>query len=294
MSETFQDAMRAAGLEPPERIIPGRLYRFPGLNKKRGNTSARCKLFADGLGGWWKDYSSGIEGNWQAKREKPYTASERAKRRIQIEQAQAQQREEQEQEQIRQKEKALKAWQSASPVENHPYLTLKGIKAYGLRTDGRNLLIPLFDIHGTFQGYQWIGAAGHKGFSSGCQKKGSYFLLGEPVDGELFYIAEGYATAASTYEAKGQAVAVAFDAGNLLHVALAIHQQYPRSPIIMAADNDIHLDENTGILKAQEAAQAVNGHITYPTSPQRPSPVSGLITALRKPLPTLTIFIATR
>jgi putative DNA primase/helicase len=103
----------------------------------------------------------------------------------------------------------------------------------------------------------------HKGFSSGCQKKGSYFLISEPVDSDLFYIAEGYATAATTYKSKGQTVAVAFDADSLLHVALAIHHQYLRSPIIMAADNDIHLNENKGILKAQGAAQAVSGSMTY-------------------------------
>jgi putative DNA primase/helicase len=157
-----------------------------------------------------------------------------------------------------------------------------------LRTDGRNLLIPLVDTTGTFQGYQWIGAAGHKGFSSGCQKKGCYFLIGEPVDGELFYIAEGYATAATTYEAKGQAVAVAFDAGNLKDVALALHKKYPSSPIGIAADNDIHLAENKGILEAQEAAEAVGGTVIYPSSPKRPSPVSGL--SMAKDLLILTIY----
>ena len=40
-------------------------------------------------------------------------------------------------------------------------------------------------------------------------------------------IAEGYATAASLHEATGLPVIVAFDAGNLLPVAQAIHKRYP-------------------------------------------------------------------
>jgi putative DNA primase/helicase len=265
----FIDAIRATGLEPPEHMEPDKLYRFPGLNKKRSKPSGWCKLFSDGLGGVYGDFTTNLSATWQAKREKPYTAAEKAQWHHQLKEAQAQQRELEKAEKARQRKKALKTWQSASPVENHPYLTTKGIKSHGLRSHVNehghsNLLIPVIDTHGLFQGYQWIGGGGAKGFSKGCQKKGCYFLLGEPVDGELFYISEGYATAATTHESKGQAVAAAFDADNLLHAALAIHQQYPRSPIVMAADNDIHLAENKGILKAQEAAEAVGGTVIYP------------------------------
>ena len=46
----FRDAIRAAGLEPPENIEPGKLHRFPGLGKRNGNTAGWCILFEDGLG----------------------------------------------------------------------------------------------------------------------------------------------------------------------------------------------------------------------------------------------------
>lgn len=36
--EQFADAMRAAGLEPPEDIQPGKLHRFPGFGRRNGNT----------------------------------------------------------------------------------------------------------------------------------------------------------------------------------------------------------------------------------------------------------------
>ena len=47
----FLDAIRATGLVPPEAIEPGRLYRFPGVGKRNGNTAGWCRAFGDGLGG---------------------------------------------------------------------------------------------------------------------------------------------------------------------------------------------------------------------------------------------------
>jgi putative DNA primase/helicase len=52
-------------------------------------------------------------------------------------------------------------------------------------------------------------------------------------------IAEGYATAASVYEATGHAVAVAFYADNLVTVARALWTKLPEARIVICADNDI-------------------------------------------------------
>jgi putative DNA primase/helicase len=176
VSETFQNAIRAAVLEPPEHIVPGKLHRFPGRDKSRSSHAGWCKLFEDGQGGVFGDWSTGLSGSWQAKCERDYTAQEKAEWKRQLKETQAQQRELEKQEKNRQKEKSLKAWQSASPAGEHPYLTAKGIKSYGLRTDGRNLLIPLVDTAGTFQGYQWIGPEGHKGFLKAVTYRGATSL----------------------------------------------------------------------------------------------------------------------
>ncbi len=55
----FRDAIHVAGMEPPDVIQPGRLYRFPGAGKRNSNTAGWCKLFDDGLGGCFGDWSSG-------------------------------------------------------------------------------------------------------------------------------------------------------------------------------------------------------------------------------------------
>ena len=35
----FQDVIRATGLQPPRVIIPGKLHRFPGIGKRKGNSA---------------------------------------------------------------------------------------------------------------------------------------------------------------------------------------------------------------------------------------------------------------
>ncbi len=74
----FRDTIRAAGLEPPDVIEPGKLHRFPGIGKRPSNRAGWCLLFDDGLGGCFGDWSSGVSETWQAKRDKPYSRAERA------------------------------------------------------------------------------------------------------------------------------------------------------------------------------------------------------------------------
>lgn len=61
----------AAGFEPPDVIEPGKLhsFRFPGVGRRSGNTAGWCKLFHDGLGGCFGDWSSDFTENWQAGRQ---------------------------------------------------------------------------------------------------------------------------------------------------------------------------------------------------------------------------------
>lgn len=77
-TDLFKSVMMQAGLTPPDTIEPGRIYRFPGADKGRGNTAGRCFMFPDMRGGWYEDYSNGGEQiNWQATGSKPYTQAER-------------------------------------------------------------------------------------------------------------------------------------------------------------------------------------------------------------------------
>ena len=74
--EQFRDAIREAGLEPPDLIEPGKLHRF-STNGKARDDAGWCKLFADLCGGVFGDHRSGLSALWQARRDKPYPAAER-------------------------------------------------------------------------------------------------------------------------------------------------------------------------------------------------------------------------
>ena len=73
----FREAIQATGLIPPDEIEPGGLHRFPGIGKRGGNTAGWCKLFADGNGGVFGDYSQDISEHWHAERTAPYTPAQR-------------------------------------------------------------------------------------------------------------------------------------------------------------------------------------------------------------------------
>lgn len=157
----------------------------------------------------------------------------------------------------------------------HPYLQSKGIQdvtaVAGIRINrykGRNkLVIPIYSRNGQtgnteLVNLQQIEDSGQKRFLAGGQKSGGYAILNgthaDMKDG--FYLAEGYATAASVHLATGKPVVIAFDAGNLPVVAARIIERgnLPAdTPIYLAADND--RASQKGLAKAAEAAAILGG-----------------------------------
>ena len=160
---------------------------------------------------------------------------------------------------------AAALWQRADTATAHDYLTTKGIKPHGVKVFGDKLLIPMRDTAGTLHSLQTIAPDGDKRFHPGGRVKGCYHSLGKPAG--VLVICEGYATGASIHECTGHAVAVAFNAGNLEAVALALHAKYPAIKIIVAADDDHLTDGNPGMTKATAAAQTVGGFLAVPVFP---------------------------
>jgi putative DNA primase/helicase len=79
-------------------------------------------------------------------------------------------------------------------------------------------------------------------------------------------IAEGYATAATVAKYGNVPAVAAFDSGNLLAVATALHERWPDKRIMIAGDDDHKLENNPGRVKALEAALAVHGTVVFPNS----------------------------
>ena len=165
-------------------------------------------------------------------------------------------------------------WVSGSDTGASAYLSRKGVQPYGVRfgADGW-LLVPLRDAAGTLWNVQRIApnkpASGtDKLFTKGGRKSGLWHWCGDPAGAGVLLIAEGYATAASLHEATGRPVAVAFDAGNLMHVAKALNAQYPDALLVLCGDDDrqtfAKTGHNPGREKAAAAAKAVHGLAVFP------------------------------
>ena len=196
--------------------------------------------------------------------------------------------------------RAQAMWRRLNPDGESDYLRRKCVQAHGLRfSESGTLVIPMLDAGGQIHGLQLIYPSGHpkrkrlgrdKDFwPRGIAKQGHYYLIGSPTMGPACLVAEGYATAATLYEATGLPVAVAFDAGNLVHVATALRARYRGIRLLICADDDYlgkcracgeytlvdqaacahcaqpHGLTNAGMSGAAAAALAVEGAVAAPT-----------------------------
>ena len=280
MNATFQDAIRSAGLQPPDVIEPGKFHRFAGEGKRNSNRAAWCKLFHDGIGGIFGDYSTGLSADWQAKRETPYSPAEREAFKRHVAEAKAQAEAERKAKQAEAQAQATSIWNApASALEatqpaiaDHPYLKRKGIQPHGAKVYHGSLtiggmacngalMIPM-KLNGKITSLQFINRDGEKRFLSGGEKGG--YLIGKIEAGKPICTAEGFSTGASIHEATGYAVVVAFDAGNLRKIAEALRTKYSDAVIVLCSDDDYQTAGNPGLTKATEAAAAVGGLLAMP------------------------------
>lgn len=166
--------------------------------------------------------------------------------------------------------RSAKIWGGLPEEGGSKYLDKKGVRAYGLRFSRGSVVVPLYkcgkggegEAFGlSLVGLQFIDGEGTKKFLTGTPKKGAFHWLGNVPQAECpVVIVEGYATGASVHMATGLPVAVAFDAGNLAPVASALRAVLPTALLCIAGDTDSDTGRgNTGLIKAKEAARAVNG-----------------------------------
>ncbi|ACY33745.1 toprim domain-containing protein [Comamonas thiooxydans] len=266
IADHFAQTIEAAGLVPPDTIhADGQLHRFSATGK-RSDRAGWYVLHADGLAagvfGCWR---TGLTETWCSKAESTLTQAERDTMRLRVQEAKRQ-REVTLQQRYRETQvTAMKRWETALPVTEHPYLSAKGIQPYNLRADGAMLLVPMRDNSGTVHSLQTITATGEKRFMAGGRVRGCYHAIGIP-DGALV-VCEGMATAHSVHASTGLAVAAAFSASNLAPVAEALRRKFPALPIVLAADDDHCTEGNPGLTAARAAALAVGGLVSIPSFP---------------------------
>ncbi|MFM9883758.1 MAG: toprim domain-containing protein, partial [Burkholderiales bacterium] len=268
--EQFRDAIRSAGLEPPEVIeSDGALHRFAS-NGKRRDDAGWYVLHPDGIpAGSFGDWRTGHSETWRADIGRGLTPQEEAAYRSRVEAMRREREAEDAKVKAEARKRAAAIWQAATAApENHPYLVKKRTKPHGLRVHDGALVVPIRDGANT-QSLQFIGADGEKRFLTGGRVRGCYYQIGTPNG--VICIVEGFATGASVHEATGHAVAIAFNAGNLLSVAQEMRSRFPDAKLVICADDDSKTPGNPGITKATEAARAVGGLLAVPDfGPDRP------------------------
>ena len=128
-----------------------------------------------------------------------------------------------------------------------PYIERKQVRAEGCRflPDG-TLVVPLMrydlPLDQRLRGVQRILPNGRKLFTKGFDKPGCCTRLGvmDPGRTPLLMVTEGLATGLSVRMATNwqRPVFVALDAGNLAHVVPILRALYPRTRILILADDD--------------------------------------------------------
>jgi putative DNA primase/helicase len=266
--QQFKAAMANDNIIMSEPIIPdGDLHRFyvdgDSANTLNGWYVLHNGELPRGAYGCWRRHP-GETIKWSLKSETLMTVEEKARYFASIAAAKEKQFKAKEAAHAKAKETAKSIWSNTPPANNnHPYLSKKKVRAYGIRaTRNGKLIIPLFDANKELSSLQFISGEGNKVFLKDGVIKGCYFSIGKLT--ETIYLAEGYATAATIYQATNCCVVIAFNCTNLLAVATLIRKKYPGKTLILAADNDKFTICNNGLNKAREAAQNLGIEITFP------------------------------
>ncbi|MFZ4538622.1 phage/plasmid primase, P4 family [Propionivibrio sp.] len=226
---------------PARPMSPGKFVRF-GDGNKQGDKACFCKIFPDGTGATFGSNRQGTSYVWQqrdvdapvpSQKDREALREKHAALRIQDEIDTAK----------RHAEAALRAesiWRESADLKpDHPYIVKKGITPYGAKLDkDGSIVIPIYGTDGEIQSLQFIRIDEQKRFLIGAKSKGGRFFIGEPVNGNLLIVAEGWATACSIHESTGATVVVAFSGSNMAVVAAALRRQYPDSEILIAGDLD--------------------------------------------------------
>ncbi|NDD58985.1 MAG: hypothetical protein EBZ47_07040 [Chlamydiae bacterium] len=162
-------------------------------------------------------------------------------------------------------------WSHSNIQGSSNYLDRKGVGSYGIRFRsseeyGNVAVVPMFDEHERLWSYQLLNPDGTKRHPKGCRTDGLFHRLGHLLNGERIGIAESYVTAATCMELSGVPTICAFTSENLFAVSQSIRILFPKSHIILFADNDQHLEKtrnrNAGILKAIQSRDAIGCDFT--------------------------------
>lgn len=301
--EQFRRAMAEKSIMVDGDIIAdGKFHRIHVSGDRKQSRNGWYTLHMDGTpaGAFGCNKRYGNEGKftWKANAPvKPLTPQERREYRQRMQEKKAAREAEEKKKRADAANYSALLWNAASECEgdNHPYLKRKGVLSFGLRVgrwekvdedtgevrvlSTQALMVPIRDLKKNVHSLQAIFTGKiygdrDKDFVKGGAKEALFYTFGKPltieVDGvqrAVIMIGEGYATLASAHMATGHAAVVAFDAGNLQHVAKVFRERFPDAVIIILADNDQWTETpvlNPGVTHARKAAELIGGLLAVP------------------------------
>jgi len=263
------DAMRAAGLEPPDEIhFDGKIHRFRSGTKGspgHGDKPGWYLVFGDGIpAGRFGCWRAGMEVTWRADVGRKLTQIEEMTHLKRLTEAKALRDAALERQHQVASETVEKIWTTANPASSeHPYLAKKGIDVHGARItgDGR-LVLPLYDQDGTLATLQYIDHEGGKLYHPGGQTGGKFWMVGSLDEPGTLFVAEGFATAATIHETTGRPVVVAYSASNLVPVTGTLREMYGvAQDIVIVADHD---NSGVGQRYAEQASAKFGARMVMP------------------------------
>ena len=260
--------MSTLGFNAPA-LYPGKFARF----NRNGHRNAYAKPLEDGcviFGDWktgekhiFKPDTSGLsdEDADRIRRE----SEKLRKKRLREEKAQ----------QERARLTAIGLWQQAAPLPpDHPYLVRKRINPpecarHLARFQGLTncTIIPIYGaMDRKLQSLQAIDADGSKLFLKGGKMDLGCCEINRPETPDGFVFCEGVATAQtlSDHYFPESVVVACFSANGLVKVAKAYRGLYPKTPFIIACDNDVSSPGNVGLTKGKEAAALTKAELLEP------------------------------
>jgi phage/plasmid primase-like uncharacterized protein/KaiC/GvpD/RAD55 family RecA-like ATPase len=263
------DAMRAAGLEPPDHIeMDGKIHRFKSGTKGspgHGDKPGWYLIFGDGIpAGRFGCWRAGMEVTWRADVGRRLTQVEEMTHLKRLSEAKALRDAALERQHQVASETVEKIWTGAqAALPDHPYLSKKGIGVHGARAtgDGR-LVVPLYDQDGTLSTLQYIDHEGGKLYHPGGQTGGKFWQIGTLDESGTLFVAEGFATAATIHETTGRPVAVAYSASNLVPVTGILREMHGSTQdIVIVADHD---KSGVGQRYAEQASAKFGARMVMP------------------------------
>ncbi len=281
----FSDAMRAAGITPPETITPDGVFRRFSGNDNPRDDSGWYILFGDGIpAGLFGDHRKNIDERFRMDIGRAMTPEEERAEKERMAAVRAARKADEDRRHAEAARRAALLWKEAQPAGvDHPYLIRKKVKpvdtlreiglekiqgiigytpkSSGEALRGRLLLVPV-KIEDELSTLELIDEDGRKTALAGGAKAGGLWvaqLLPTGTGaGSRILIGEGVATVLTAREATGFHGVAALCCSNLPRVAAAMRTRFPASEIIVLAD------VGNGQKDAEQAAHDAEGLLAMP------------------------------